>query len=424
MSEAFKFTKTAIKALIPPPAGRRLYYRDTELKGLILQHTGTGTLTFYLYRWVQGKPERMPLGRWPDMTVEEARTQARIKLGQIANNHNPNDDVRAYKEEMTFGELFDLYLSGHAKPHKRSWQTDEANYNRYLTPWKGLKLSAITRPEVAKLHTKIGKENGHYAANRVLALVSSIFNKAPNWGWTGGNPAKGVVRFKEESRDRFLQPNELKPFFEAVEAYPNPSIRDYILLSLLTGARRSNILAMRWSDVDLINATWRIPLTKNGTPQVVPLVAEAITILKERHTGSTSEWVFPSDREQTKTGHLVEPKKAWAKILQDAKLEDLQLHDLRRSLGSWQAMTGASLSVIGKSLNHKNVSTTAIYARLNIDPVREAMGKAVGTMLELGKGKRGQAVTEADPGEPSVADSEGEGEPFYPPESALTPTEA
>jgi integrase len=400
MSESFKFTKTAIKDLTPPPPGQRVYYRDTELKGLILQHTGAGTLTFYLYRWVQGKPERMPLGRWPTLTVEQARKEARIKLGQIANNHNPNDDVRAHREEMTFGELFDLYLSGHAKPHKRSWKTDEANYNRYLVQWKGSKLSTITRPEVAKLHTKIGKENGHYAANRVLALISSIFNKAPNWGWNGDNPAKGVVRFKEQSRDRFLQPNELKPFFEAVEAYPNPAIRDYILLSLLTGARRSNVLAMRWADLDLLSATWRIPLTKNGTPQVLPLVPEAVTILEERRNGSTSEWVFPSDREETKTGHLVEPKKAWAKILKEANLVDLQLHDLRRSLGSWQAMTGASLSVIGKSLNHKNVSTTAIYARLNMDPVRDAMGKAVETMLELGKGPKAPSANESTPSSP------------------------
>lgn len=386
-SEAFKFTKTALNNLKPPLPGKRVYYRDSEQKGLILQHTGTGRLTFYLYSWVQGKPERMRLGDWPQLTVEMARDEARIKLGEIAKHQNPNDEARAVRKEMTFGALFDLYLEGHAKAHKRTWKEDEASYHRYLTDWKDIKLSNITRTEVVKLHGKIGKDNGHYAANRVLALLSTIFNKAPNWGWEGTNPTKGVMKFKEESRDRFLQPDELKPFFDAVSAYPNSTIRDYILISLLTGARKDNVLGMRWPDLDLTTNTWRIPLTKNGTPHNVPLVLAAVEILNARKETAHSEWVFPSDRVNTRTGHLVEPKKAWAKILADANLTNLRLHDLRRSLGSWQAMTGASLSVIGKSLNHKNVSTTAIYARINIDPVRDSMSKAVETMMALGKGE-------------------------------------
>jgi integrase len=92
-------------------------------------------------------------------------------------------------------------------------------------------------------------------------------------------------------------------------------------------------------------------------------------------------WVFPSTG---KTGHLVEPKKAWKRILERADLSDLRIHDLRRSLGSWQAATGASLSIIGKSLGHKNINSTAIYARLNIDPVRESMETATSAMMVAG----------------------------------------
>lgn len=401
MAETFKFTKTAIKALQPPEAGKRVYYRDTEQKGLYLQHTGSGRLTFYVYRWVSSKPERIRIADWPDKTVEEARNEAKKIIGDIAMGKNPNDAKRALREEQSFGELFDLYLNEHAKAHKRTWQEDEANFNRHLSAWKNLKLSAITRSEVAKLHAKIGRENGHYIANRILALVSSIFSKAPNWGWEGENPTRHVVMFKEQSRDRFLQPNELKPFFDAVAAQENATIRDYILVSLLTGARKSNVLSMRWADINFESATWRIPMTKNGTPQTVPLVAEAVTILKQRAAEANSEWVFPSTREDAKAGHLVDPRKTWAKILKDANLTDLRLHDLRRSLGSWQAMTGASLSVIGKSLNHKNVSTTAIYARLNMDPVRDAMGKAVETMWELGKGPKTPSATESPPSPPA-----------------------
>ena len=81
------------------------------------------------------------------------------------------------------------------------------------------------------------------------------------------------------------------------------------------------------------------------------------------------------------SGHLVETKKPWKRILDKAGLKNLRIHDLRRSLGSWQAATGANLSIIGKTLAHKNVSTTAIYARLNIDPIRESMNKATDAML-------------------------------------------
>lgn len=94
---------------------------------------------------------------------------------------------------------------------------------------------------------------------------------------------------------------------------------------------------------------------------------------------------------QAKTGHLVEPKKAWARILIRAGIENLRIHDLRRSLGSWQAKTGASLSIIGESLNHKSVNTTQIYARLDIDPVRDSMNKATGAMLEAGGMKKESA---------------------------------
>ena len=100
------------------------------------------------------------------------------------------------------------------------------------------------------------------------------------------------------------------------------------------------------------------------------------------------EWVFPS---YGKTGHLVEPKKAWNRLLDRAEISDLRIHDLRRTLGSWQAATGASLPVIGKSLGHKNQATTAIYARLDLDPVRQAVNTATAAMLAAGGlGKRGK----------------------------------
>ena len=153
------------------------------------------------------------------------------------------------------------------------------------------------------------------------------------------------------------------------------------MLSLLTGARRSNVLSMRWQDIDLEEAIWTILETKNGTSQMVPLGTEAIAILSERFQTKGSLWVFPSGTSQS--GHLEEPKSAWKRILKRADLTDLRLHDLRRTMGSYQAATGANSFIIGKSLNHKTVQATAIYARLNIDPVRESMKKATDAMMNV-----------------------------------------
>ena len=140
---------------------------------------------------------------------------------------------------------------------------------------------------------------------------------------------------------------------------------------------------MRWQDINFNQATWRIPETKNGSSHLVPLSPEAIHILKKRFTLKENDWAFPSAT--SKSGHLEEPKSAWKRILKRAELQDLRLHDLRRTLGSWQAATGANSYVIGKSLGHKTQQATAIYARLNIDPVRESMEKATSAMMSFRK---------------------------------------
>jgi len=142
---------------------------------------------------------------------------------------------------------------------------------------------------------------------------------------------------------------------------------------------------MRWQDIDLNEAIWRIPKTKNGDALNVPLTPESLTILEARKKQKivNAIWVFPGDG---KTGHLVEPKKAWAAILQNAGIEELRIHDLRRTLGSWQARQGTSTAIIGKSLGHRSQQATAIYARLDIDPVRQSMEQATAGMIDAGGG--------------------------------------
>jgi integrase len=197
------------------------------------------------------------------------------------------------------------------------------------------------------------------------------------------NPCRGVKKFKENSRSRFLQPSELQRFFRELDARETPELfRDYIYISLLTGARRSNILSMRWSEIDVTSRLWRIPSnkSKNAEEMTVPLTREAIDILERRKRTARSVFVFPSSG---KTGHLQEPRRPWKNLLNRADIDDLRLHDLRRTLGSYQTITGASTAIVGKTLGHKSPEATAVYARLNLDPVRQSIENATAAMLAL-----------------------------------------
>ncbi|MGD0898890.1 MAG: tyrosine-type recombinase/integrase [Thermoguttaceae bacterium] len=378
----FPFTKTRLEALAVPTSGRAVYY-DTKTPGLILRITETGQRSFCFYRKVKGRPLRMLLGRFPQMTVENARKACEAASGSVAAGKDPLAERRAARHEQTFGGLFAFWLE-HAKSRKRTWKEDERQYKVFLKPWANRRLSAIKRTDIQALHARVGEKNGIYAANRLLALVRAMFNKAPDMGFSGGNPAVGIQKFKEESRDRFLRPDELKAFFTALLA-ETELFQAFFTLALLTGARRANVQAMRWEDISFDLGFWRIPDTKSGNPVVVPLSPQAMEILRShKERCKPGPWVFPS---HGKTGHLMEPKSAWKRLLTHAGLSDVRVHDLRRTLGSWQAITGASLPVIGKSLGHSQPSTTAIYSRLTLDPVRESVQKANTAMLQASRGE-------------------------------------
>ena len=383
--EEINFTKLTIDPLKPSSDGKRRYVYDSKENGLLVQITGTGRKTFQLYKKHQGHPIRVFIGTFPEYSIEQARKKAREIKTALDAGENPNDTTRAQRQEMTFADLFQVYLERHAKTMKRSWKADQRNFEIHLAkPLGRKKLSSVSQTDIATIHSRIGREH-HTAANRILALVSSVFGRAIEFGlWKGLNPCLGVKRFKEHSRDRFLNGDELSRLFKSLEQENNGTIRDYFIVSLLTGARRSNVLSMRWNEIDFKEAIWRIPMTKNGDSQSVPLNGPVLDILMDRRRSTSSFFVFPGTG---KTGHLVEPKKAWARICKVAGIEGARIHDLRRTMGSWQTKTGASLSVIGKSLGHKSQQTTAIYARLDLDPVRTSMDKAVTAMLEAANKK-------------------------------------
>ena len=386
MDPRFSFTKEKLIALPLPAAGQRATYHDTKTTGLQLRVTASGTKTYSVYRRLKaGQPERITLGKFPSMTVEQARKSAADLNSVIESGASAAAVKRSVKAELTFGEAFDDFLERKRKrdgtPISGKTKRDYSDLLRlYLDGIKRKKLSAIERSEIKAIHFKTTKKSAAQA-DRAIAVVSSVFTfMLAHELFSGQNPATLIQKNPAPSRDRFLQADELTPFFKALSESANIVMRDFFLLALLTGARRANVCAMRWADIDLVAGVWRIAKTKNGTPQTVTLSPEAVAVLDARKDDG-GVFVFPGDGV---TGHIVEPKKAWATLLKAAGIKNLRIHDLRRTLGSWQARTGASLPIIGKSLNHKTHQATAIYARLDLDPVRQSVNLATAAMMEAG----------------------------------------
>ncbi len=195
-----------------------------------------------------------------------------------------------------------------------------------------------------------------------------------NWGIRresvgGPNPCVGVQRYAIKARERFLSLAELAALRDTLSV-ETPTYRDFFLMCLYTGARRGNVLSMKWSEIDLDLKMWSFS-SKNGDTQVVPLSEETIEVLKRRQAAAPdSPFIFPGSGS---TGHLIDPKRAWMRITKRAGLKDLRIHDLRRTHGSYLAIQGESPYIIGKSLGHRDQRSTAVYARLNLQPVRDAV---------------------------------------------------
>ena len=393
-----------------PKKGARSVIYDTEVPKLAIRLTAAGARTFYVVKRDGAGISWVKLGTFPDMTPEQARNAAGRVLGDFAKGINPATAKRAERDKQTLGEAYEQYRVLHITPRGiKSAAEIHALWERCLgtmpdapakkhgrkrakhpagKDWTNRKLDAIDNAAVRALHAGIGKTH-RTMANRVVELLSSIYNRAIEAGYRGGNPTTGIKPYKETKRDRFIQGGELPRFFTALAEDTSADFKHFVLLSLLTGARRNNVLAMRWQDADIKAATWRIPQTKNDDPQVVALVPEAVELLRERKPQDEG-YVFPAP---SKAGYMTPPKKRWTALLKRADVADLHIHDLRRSLGSWQAISGASLAIIGKSLGHKSADATMIYARLSLDPVRASLNTATSAMLEAaGVKKPGKVV--------------------------------
>jgi integrase len=357
--------------------------------------TPTGTKTFQYYSWVKNHgPVTITVGRFPRVNLVDARKKAVELAGEISlRGKAVIEDLQSERLEQTFADLFESWFKDQQTMGKRDLNNVRSRYDNHIKPTLGNKRpSALTEKYLTSWFLRLPnrkKSQGsgtisNTTANRCMEIVSAVFASKASI-----NPAATIKHFPEESRERYLSGDELASLFEALDHKNTPEeLRDIVLLALTTGARKMNILSMKWNDVDLTNMLWVIPaaVSKNKRSMGVPLIPEAVDILKRRKKAAKSIFVFPSSG---KKGHVVDIRRAWSTLLDKAGIADFVFHDLRRTAGSWQAHIGSSDIIIGKSLGHSSTQSTRIYARIrDNNPVRNSLAGGFAAMVEASKKKK------------------------------------
>lgn len=352
-----------------------VYLWDDELAGFGLKVTPAGRKVYLIqYRLGgrAGRTRRVTLGQHGVLTADQARSEARRLLGEVAAGRDPAGDRRAKAEAPTLGSLLDQFLVDHVDGKlRRSTALEYRRLSRlYVTEaLRRRPVSDIGRPEIAKLHLSL--KDKPYQGNRTLALLSKFFNWCEKHDLRvgGSNPCRHIEKYREERRERFLSPVELARLGEAMaNSKESVFVLAAVRLLALTGARLSEILTLRWVDVDLEQALLRLPISKTGK-KVIYLSAPAIEVLAGLPRVNGNPHVIVGQRAGA---HLVNLQKPWRRMRSAAGLDEVRIHDLRHSYASVAAGGGQSLIVIGALLGHTQPQTTQRYAHLAADPLRAA----------------------------------------------------
>jgi integrase len=370
-------TKRAVDAAKPRSADSYLW--DDELTGFGLKVTPAGRKVYlvqYQLGGRKGRTRRLTIGQHGNVTPTFARNEAKRLLGQIAAGRDPADDRDKTRADKSLAAVLEQFMTEHVRSKRKVSTARE--YQRiaklYIVPRLGRRpISEIKRQDIAKLHHELSGKP--YQANRVLALLSTLFNWAEKHGLRpdGSNPCRRVEKYREGRRERFLSQAELGRLGVALrEAEKHKSCSPWVIaairLLLFTGARRNEILTLRWEHVSEEHECLMLPDSKTGR-KAIRLNAPALALLQTVPRTEGNPYVICGEKPGQ---HLVNLEKPWRRIRKAANLDDVRLHDLRHSFASVAASGRQSLVIIGKMLGHSQPSTTARYAHLADDPVKAA----------------------------------------------------
>lgn len=370
-----RLTKSSIDRL--PVPNRDTIYWDNALPGFGLRVKTTGVKSFVVqYRNRQtGRSKRKTLGKYgPTLSLHAAREMARALLADVVRGGDPVAKAQSLRQSPRMAELAEQYMSDHAIPKKRprSVRNDRSMLDRYVLPRLGkLHVTEVSHRDIQKLHCQMSETP--YQANRTLALISKMFELSIRWGMRSDNPARGVDKFPEQKRDRWLSDVELRRLLKALSEHPNQVAANAIRLQLLTGARIGEVLTANWTDFDLERGVWTKPShhTKQKRREHLPLSGAASSLLCEMHANCSADcpWLFPNRSFNRPYKDL---KAFWRSVTQAAGLKGYRIHDNRHTHASHLVSSGLSLPIVGRLLGHTNPSTTQRYAHLADDPLRQA----------------------------------------------------
>ncbi len=405
---AARLTDTMVRKALPPARGQAMLW-DGDVKGFALRVTPGGAKAFVLDYRVEGRQRRITLGAYPDWSVQAARKTAKELKREVDHGRDPMGERHAERTAPTIEQLWERYQVEHL-PHKafRSQVDERIMWEKIILPRFGkTRVGAITTDDIDELHHDITTVRGTpIRANRTVEVLRKAFNLAIRWNWREDNPASGVRKNAEEKRNRYLNRNEISALARAVHEHNEPVSANAIKLLMLTGARRGEVLGATWDMFDLENGVWTKPSahTKQRRLHRVPLNSPALRLLrdmKERAAQKAKERgapISPFLFSGLDGKPLTDIKRSWLSICRKAGLADkvekrgrngkpikakngelitnwrttVRIHDLRHSFASILVSAGASLPLIGQMLGHTQPATTARYAHLFDDPLRQA----------------------------------------------------
>lgn len=379
-----KLTKRFVDSVQAPAEGFVLFW-DSEIGGLALRIMASGLKTYVLdYRDAHRRQRRVKIGRHGIVTLYEARKLAKKILNGLASGEDPREEREAARGAATFKTLAEEYIAFRCA-EKKSGAEDERIIRRELLPHWGRKLaSEITRRDVMKLADEIKARGAGVMSNRTLSLIRRVFNWGIDRELVSANPAARVrPPAKETSRERVLENEEIRAFWNALDTLPGDAeTRLALKLLLVTAQRPGEIASLEWEDISEEEKVWTIPgsKAKNGKPHRVPLSPLALEILSSLPRKDKGP-VFPSPRDPERPitraalAHLIYRGR---KLL---NMEPFTPHDCRRTSASKMAGMGISRVVISRILNHSERTVTAIYDRHSYDSEKRAALDAWGIKL-------------------------------------------